>query len=369
MNNSLIINAMKKIRNEMYENIHPIHDLNKCNIYFEENRYLEKPYNMPLITLRTKPCRWLTATGGCTTCGYNLVASLKNDISSQNLINQLNWTLEQINSTEYPFITLTSAGSFMDKEEIADDVRLKMLDVLSDKGFKHLNFESRPEFLTDYNRLSKLHEHFKGSISVGIGLESSNDFIRKCCLNKGYNLDVFLKALEALKKSDISFDTYVILGKPFLNRKENIDDAVNTISYAFDYGAEWAILMVSNIQPYTLTNWLWRRGLFQLPSLWDAIEVISRLSDDRKRMVLIKGVDKALPTPTIFSSTCPECNEKIVDAIRKWNITADYNSLEKCKKICNCWEEMNEDILRGHDLMERYSIICDKINNELLVDV
>ncbi len=207
---------MKKIRNGMYENIiFPIDDANKCNIYFEENRYLGKPYNMPLITLRTRPCHWLTASGGCTTCGYNLVASLKNEISPDNLINQLNWALEQIDSITYPFITLTSAGSFMDKVEIDDYLRLKMLDILSQRGFKHLNFESRPEFLINSERLSKLHNHFSGSISVGIGLESSDDFIRQSCLNKGYSLKVFLKAIDTLKKNNISFDTYVLLGLNF----------------------------------------------------------------------------------------------------------------------------------------------------------
>lgn len=368
MNNSIIINSMKKIRNEMYENNHIVEDLNKCNIYFEENRYLDKPYNMPLITLKTKPCHWLTTNGGCTTCGYNLVASLKNDVTPQNLINQFNWAFEQINSTEYPFITLTSAGSFMDKEEIPDDIRFKMLNILSDKGFKHLNFESRPEYLTNYARLSKLHEHFEGNISVGIGLESSNDFIRQGCLNKGYKIRVFLKAIETLNKSNISFDTYVILGKPFLNRRENIEDAVNTINFAFDHGAEWAILMVSNIQPYTLSNWLWRRRLFQIPSIWDAIEVISLLSDDRKHQVLIKGIDKALPTPITFSTTCPKCNKTINDRIRNWNLTGDYDLLKSCKEFCDCWTEIQEDtIFRDMNLTERYSMICDKIKDELMV--
>ena len=350
----------------MYGDTPSIQDPNTCNIYFEENRYLDKPYDMPLITLVTTPCRWLTATGGCTTCGYNLVSSLNEDISQQNLINQLNWTLEQIDAAKYPFITLTSAGSFMDKREIADDVRLKMLDILSDNGFKHLNFECRPEYLTNPERLLKLHEHFTGSISVGIGLESSNDFIRQCCLNKGYKLGIFLKALDALEKTDISVDSYVMLGKPFLNRRENIEDAVNTINFAFNQGAEWAILMVANIQPYTLTNWLWRRGLYQLPSLWDAIEVIHRLPDDRKSMVLIKGVDKALPTPLIFSTTCPNCNEKVIDAIRKWNLTGDYNLLKECREFCTCWKEINDDFFKGTTLMKRYSMICEQINNELL---
>ncbi len=113
---------------------------------------------------------------------------------------------------------------------------------------------------------------------------------------------------------------------------------------------------------------MWKRGLYQLPSIWDAIEVISMLPDHKKQFVLIKGVDKALPTPLMFSTTCPNCNEKILNVIREWNLTGNYKLLKECKKICDCWKEVNNNFEKTN-LMERYSKICDTIKNELTVEV
>lgn len=366
MEHKTVVEVMKEIRVQYDEVELPSWGPDTCNIYFEENQYKGKGYNMPLITLKTKPCKWLLNGGGCTSCNYNFVSALYHQVTSENLINQAKNALEKVPPSRYPFVTLTSAGSFMSQYEIDDETRFKILRMFSEAGVEHLNFESRAEFLVDPKRLAKLHDAFSGTLSVGIGLESSNDFVRRFCINKGLALQTFLKGIEALKESDISFDVYVLVGKPFLSPHEDIEDAVTTINFAFDHGAEWVILMVANLQPYTLSYWMHQHKLYQLPKLWSPLAVLEALSEEKRKKVLLKGIDRALPTPKRFASNCEKCTQRVVDAHIQWNLTGDYEVLSRINNGCGCKEEWLNSLDDGFQMQERVEKYYDFISSEIL---
>jgi radical SAM enzyme (TIGR01210 family) len=334
-----------------------------CNFYFEENTWNGKGYVMPLIVMKTYPCQWLVKGGGCATCGYNLVAALEQEVTPRQLLDQVDFVTKTLPASHFPFITLTSSGSFMDQREIDDKTRLKILNLLDSEGYEHLNFESRPDVLRDEERLQKLHEAFRGSISVGIGLESRSDFVRRFCLNKGYTTRVFEEAVRTLKKSGISYDAYVLCGKPFLSPREDIEDALTTIKFAFDKGCKWAIIMVANLQPYTLVYFMREQGLYSLPKLWTPLEIIRRLPKSLKKRIILKGIDKALPYPLAFASNCNYCTSTIVNAQRLWNLTQDYQFLEEVMDSCECKREWEQELDDGIDMKERtrayYKTLCE----------
>ncbi|MGD2248128.1 MAG: hypothetical protein PVF58_06950 [Candidatus Methanofastidiosia archaeon] len=344
----------------------PKWDPNTCNVYFEENTWRNHGYLMPLAVMKTRPCHWFLHGGGCSTCGYNLAAALNCDVTKEQLLNQVHHLTKILPPSAFPFITLTSAGSFMDSREIADEIRLEILRILDDKEYCHLNFESRPDVLQKRERLQNLHEAFNGSISVGMGLESSSDYIRKFSINKGYTTRTFIKATKSLKENDISYDAYVLCGKPFLSPKEDIEDAVKSIKFAFDKGCRWVILMTTNLQPHTLTYFMKKHGLYSLPKLWTPLEILRRLPGTLRKNVMLKGIDKAVPHPIKFATNCKYCTSGIVNAQRQWNLTQDYSFIENVLDSCECKKEWEQNLDDGMETKERvekyYKILCDLLD-------
>lgn len=316
------------------------------NIYTEENTWQGRPYDMPLVTLNSRNCRWLLSGGGCTTCNYNQVASAGQEkIPHEYLMQQVHYAMKVLPADQYPFWTFSSAGSFFDDQEVPHPTRLEILRVLSIAGYKALNFESRPQFCRDVNRLREVRSAFSGEVSVGLGLESYSDVVRYVCLNKGYPTRVFEESARALTAAGFPFDCYVLLGKPLLGTEltdggaftdwgAHIVEAELTIRYALNKGAEYCILMVANLQPNTLSYALFRQDLYELPSLWTAVEVLRRLGPELNCRVLLKGLMRAMPHPLVHATTCPNCVGEFRRAHIAFNqgksLEDTFNALGKC---------------------------------------
>ena len=354
--------VMKILRRDMTE---ISEDINKPDIYFEESRDANNsPVLMPLVTLKTLPCFWLKSSGGCTTCGYQRVACLNRVPTESSILKQVEYTIKNVPSKYYPLITFNSAGSFLDSKEISDELREKIMQLLKKEGYREFNFECRPEFLLNEEKLKQLKKYFD-IVSVGIGLESSDDFIRNECMHKGTKIETYLKALNICKKYGVDADVYVQLGKPFLTTKEDIEDAVKTINFAFEKGFTRVFLMLCNIQPFTLTNYLWQKGKYSPPMLWAGIEVLKRIPEIYRQQVYIKGFNRAIPTPTEFPKNCKKCTSVVADKLIHWNLTGDYNHIEVIPE-CECLSNFKRSLTKNNPmtLQERINRIKKEIQNK-----
>jgi radical SAM enzyme (TIGR01210 family) len=329
------------------------------HLYTEETVYLGRPYDMPLVTLDSRRCRWLRVGGGCTTCNYNQVASVGAACTgaaySEALLAQVDRAAELFPPDRYPFWTLSTAGSFFDDDEIPHATRLLMLRRLRERGYRALNFESRPEYCRDEAHLEGVVEAFGGDLSVSIGLESYSDAVRGLCLNKGYPTRVFTEASQALGRAGIAFNCYVLLGKPLLGAwladdgtatfdwALHLAEAQRTIRFALDAGAELAILMLANLQPDTLSYWLFRAGCYVLPSPWLAVEAIRALSPAERGRVVLKGLMRAMPHPLAHAVTCPACIGAFRRAHMAFNEGAAFED-SLARQWCMCRSAFEETL-------------------------
>lgn len=320
------------------------------DIYYEEVRLhgrddpMYGPYVMPLVTLRTNPCRWSTSAG-CVMCGYHLGAD-REAITDEMLVAQTRDAITRLNPRIYPSLVFTSNGSFFDRAEVSDTVRPILARMLRETGFRYLIAESRPEYLT-HERLRALAKAFSPEgriqstnrypLSVSFGLESSDDFIQQYCINKGRRSKDYLTAFELLREEGFSFDCYVLLGKPFLTAREDVADAIETIRFAVDHGANYIFVMVTNMVDYGLTAYLQERGRYRLPSLWRAVELLERLPERYLRCVQIKGISHAPVSPRYYARTCEVCTEHVKGALNFWNQTAEMEHIRTIHP-CGCRE-------------------------------
>ena len=121
---------MKKIRTQYSEDALPPWQPNECHIYYEE-AWMEpnQPYMLPLVILKTPTCSWLSAGGGCTMCNYQYISSFQRRITEDNIMNQVKWALQQLSPIErFPYIHLTSSGSFLDPKEVSNELLIKIFE-------------------------------------------------------------------------------------------------------------------------------------------------------------------------------------------------------------------------------------------------
>ncbi|RLJ01272.1 MAG: hypothetical protein DRP08_05730 [Candidatus Aenigmatarchaeota archaeon] len=170
-----------------------------------------------------------------------------------------------------------------------------------------------------------------------------------------------------LKKYDLAFHLYILLGKPFLTVREDIEDAIKAIRFAVKNDGV-VILFLLNRQPFTLTNWLLERGKYELPSLWSAVQVLEMLKPEEREKVWVKGLDKAVPMPSEFPSTCPRCTPFVHNAIVGWNYTRDFRLIEQIADCCKCrdtWYSKYEaipDLPLEERIEKEYEWICRELN-------
>ena len=75
------------------------------------------------------------------------------------------------------------------------------------------------------------------TVSVAMGLETADNFLREICLNKGCSLSDITEAVQSLK-GIAETQLYILAGIPFLTEAEAIEDTVRSIQCAHSLGAD-----------------------------------------------------------------------------------------------------------------------------------
>jgi radical SAM enzyme (TIGR01210 family) len=205
---------------------------------------------------------------------------------------------------------------------------------------KMLVIESRPEFVTE-EKIREIKELIPDKhVEIGVGLEIKDDFYRGICINKGFSLHRFDIAAELITKY-LNLRTYVLLKPLFLNEKESIDNAIETVEYSFESGASTVSLEASTIQEYTLMSYFYKHGLYTTPWLWSIVEIVKRVKTPGK---LIIGLFKFFPSPSAVPNNCELCNDKVMNAIIQYNRTLDRSVFDGLDCECKSeWEKTLEE--------------------------
>lgn len=182
-----MFNSVDTIRKEnlvtIQKKIHEMIPLQNFDTYTVANYEIKEgiidgqPINRLIIFLRASGCKWMLndGNGGCTMCGH-LVGTVKGKkVSAGEYGSQINNIFEKIDLTKIPMLCLYNAGSFFCDEEIDQDARAVIYDIIAHKDeIKYVIIESRPEYITE-EKIEILRKALPDkTIEIGMGLESSN---------------------------------------------------------------------------------------------------------------------------------------------------------------------------------------------------
>ncbi|MFW9923026.1 MAG: archaeosine biosynthesis radical SAM protein RaSEA, partial [Candidatus Thorarchaeota archaeon] len=327
--------------------------------WIEDDRLITGQGKALVIIMNSKGCEWAIGEGGgCSMCGYSNDTS--ETISAQNLISQVESVLAENSTKDFQVIKLFNSGSFLDDNEIPADAQIRIMEMIAVlPKVKEVIIESRPEFVKKEKinqLLEKLGEEKK--LEVGVGLESSNDFIRINLINKGFLFEDFKIAVTVATKNNSRVKSYLLFKPPFISEQEAIIDNVNSIIDSIKAGARSISINPLNIQNGTLVYELWKDDLYRSPWFWSLKEVIQtawkRINDEG----LKQQVDRILCDPSGAGTqrgihNCKKCDKQFIKATKKYSLTQDPTIFDTIS--CDCyelWKEITsyESLSRDHSL-------------------
>jgi len=291
-----------------------------------------------IVELPGRGCVWYKTSGGCSMCGFNrkleeLNAKWK---FSANDMFGLYKIAELLSRSQKPeAVYIYNGGSFLNPHEIPLKTQLDICrDISRHQIISTLFVESRPEFVRPETIIPlKKALSFK-SLEIGLGLEAVSDVVREVFIHKGFTCQDYERAVKLLKDNGIRVLTYVFLKPLGLSEKEAIEEAVQTIEYAFSAGSDEVSLSCAFIQEGTLMGKAYREGKFRPPWLWSIIEVVRRTAN-LGPVKIGSFIDE--PAPIAIPHNCGKCDIQILKILEEYNL---FRNTKRFSDVsCDCQTE------------------------------
>lgn len=245
----------------------------------EETTLSSGPSKALIMIIPTVGCSWaLSKSGGCSMCGYINDSTLDPDTDAKFYFIK-EWMKYKDRIHEIEAVKLYNSGSFLDPSEIPVESQKQIVAKISEySNIKELVIECLPEIVNmQLEVLKSLVEIFKGrKIFIGLGLESSNDYINRSYVNKSFYFKQFVKCVENTFKVGAFPKAYLLLKGPFLTERESIQDAVQSIKDAFSTGCKIVSINPVAVHADTLINELFEKKEYVPPWLWSVLEVLKQ---------------------------------------------------------------------------------------------
>lgn len=283
------------------------------------------------IIFKSGGCSW----SKCRMCSYRHERYGKTDCGEllARLRAQLAWVIRENTPDEYRMVKIFTSGSFFDPEEVPPAF---LTDVASAFRGKLLIAETRPEYI-NRDTLDPFIEtiddgSWKIPLYCAIGLETSNDFIREKCINKGFSFSDFTSAASVARSAGAGVKAYLLFKPLFLTEGEATKDMETTIRDILPY-ADLVSMNPCTVQRNTELEYYWKRGAYRPPYLWS---VLTLLKNAPIHMTCdpLGGGQKRGP------HNCGKCDYEIVRGIRDYSLNADRDLIAALLETeCTCKNE------------------------------
>lgn len=254
-------------------------------------------------------------------------------------------------------LLLGTCGSIFDESEMMPETLFALAKEIAATDIEKIIFEThystvKPELL---KRIQEILPNKR--ILIELGFESSNPSVLKNSLNKYMDLGDLKTTIKLIKAYGMNVILNVFLGAPGLTEAEQVEDALNSLRWAYDNGADEAVVFPANIKPNTP---LWNKfqcGEYPPISSWLLVELLSQLTDNELTKTSISwfgdrqylGVD----TDIISPKTCPECTDALMgfyssfmddfDAGKRRLLLSRICAYDRC----DCWLLMKQRLMEG----------------------
>lgn len=316
--------------------------------------------NEALIFFRTRGCRH-DAKGGCTMCDY----SAGPPTTAEEMVSSVERALKEL-PPNIESVLVSPSGSLLDSWEVPVRAREGILDLLSRSPISRIAFETRAETL-DPDVVASCREALGDKhVRVYVGLESADSWVSTYAINKDLDLDCFRRAMSSLREQSMTGVANVLLGAPFLDEREALEDTVATARWALANGAQEVCLFPCHVKRWTQVHLLHQHSLYKPPSLWSMVEVLSRLGESNGPQIELAwltslGAFNVVASPDV----CAQCHDEVVGRLNDFAASGRWTDLSGLWDMaCPCRDNWNKSIASKVDpsaRVERAVEACRRI--------
>jgi radical SAM enzyme (TIGR01210 family) len=182
---------------------------------------------------------------------------------------------------------------------------------------------------------------------VGIGLESSNDFVRINIINKGFTWNEFLRAKDLLHRFGFGVKAYLLFKPPFLEEYTAILDTYRSIRHCIEVGVDTISVNPTNIQMHTLCEELFNDNLFRPPWLYSLLILFKRAltPSDLRKIRIISDPSAAGKVRGINNGPNAAVNADFLQILQQFVLTQDLTKIPEFFSGANTLEYYTQLLL------------------------
>ena len=203
---------------------------------------------------------------GCFNCGYYAGSGFRKATVAQ-LIEQVRrgFAVAFRHGLSFDVVEFLSDGSFLSNREMDDEAKLRIFRNLAQMSYvKRILIESTPEHVfSQRDEIPQLLDCLRPddqTLEIGIGLETADDFIRKACINKGFERTHFERAVEHIARINKTYNgqcsvvAYLLVKPAFLSTAESIEDIIKALIYLSDFSKAAKVRIVPKLEPAAVAD-------------------------------------------------------------------------------------------------------------------
>lgn len=320
---------------------------NFCTIHESDNLYQ--------INFESIGCR-NSYNGKCIMCDYGR----GRNISKEELEIAIKHAIKNMKES-HKVLLVNTYGSILDEFEFSEENLILLLKEIQKLKISTVIFETHYKTITQ-EKIDLIKKYLKDKqIYFEIGIESFNEKYRKYCLNKEIDNEEVFEKVKLIKENNCFVTGNLLVGIPFLDTKEQLDDAINSVNIAFENGIDEITLFPINIKKYTLLYEIYINDFYKPISSWMLIEILNNIKQeylDKITFAWFGNRDMIYSNnSTIFPITCTKCKNKLNDFfenIIKYSKEEKIEMLAKLnKEECECknkfYKNLNKKSYKSFD--------------------
>mgnify|MGYP005758634621 CR=1 FL=1 len=321
------------------------------------------------------------ANGGCVMCNYGKGSGAVNWEricgELERIVRQFPWKFEDF--------LLTPSGSMLDEREVSRDMRRDLTEILKDVHAKRFIIETRADTISE-SGISFIREVIpEAEKYIEIGVESSDNWVLKYCLNKNIAYEMFQAAVCKIHEAGMYVTANIGLGFPFMSERASVCNTVRSVRNVLRDGADSVVLFPYHVKRGTLLDVMEKNGMYDCVSFWALAETLACFSEEELSKIQISwykdyfGEEKSYIRRS--PGTCSECERDVLkklDAYRETQAPDIVSSLVEYPCLCHeNWKRkiageseqtQIEAVMENYRrLAELYSVDSRMLERELVV--